>query len=317
LLRGDLDLLIDPPLMGLDRIESTPGLKLAQAAEPRVIYLGLDQTSEALRSSNIKGRNPFKDSRVRRAIYHAIDIEAIRQGVMRGFSIPAGMMVAPGVNGYAPALDQRLPHDLNVAKALLAAAGYPQGFSVTLDCPNNRYINDGPVCRAVAMQLGAIGIKVVANARPKDVIFAKVDNRESDFHLLGWAPGTLDSYDVFFNLYRTRANVNTVGYSNPRVDALTEQIGRETITYARDALIEEVWKIVLDDIVYIPLHYQVIVWAMREELDIPVYPYNRPIIREARFESRRPLGSADRAEGPLPGGNSKSRAVSGGRARAP
>ena len=283
LLRGDLDLLTDPPFDALEQIRSTPGLKLAQANEPRIIYLGLDQSRAELRSSDAKGRNPFSDKRVRQAIYQAIDIETIRDEVMQSLATPAGMMVAPAVNGYAPELDQRLPYDPQAAKALLAAAGYAKGFSVVLDCPNNRYINDEAICRAIAAQLHEVGIELVVNAQPRNVIFAKVDNRESDFYLLGFAPGTLDSHEMLRVFYRTQGDRNGPGYSNPQVDQLIDQIDRTMITYARDAMIEDVWRIVLGDIVYIPLHSQVIVWAMRDNLELPVYPFNQPIFREARL----------------------------------
>lgn len=158
LLRGDLDLLTGPPFSALDRIAATPGLKLAQAPDLRTIWLG------ELRSSDIKGRNPFKDKRVRQAIYQAIDIEAIRKDVMRGRVLPAGMLVSPGAIGYAPELDRRLPYDPAAAKALLAEAGYGGGFSVTLDCPNNSHlINDEAICRAIAAQLHKVGIAAAAN----------------------------------------------------------------------------------------------------------------------------------------------------------
>jgi peptide/nickel transport system substrate-binding protein len=181
LLLGDLDLLTEPPFSELDRIADTPGLKLAQGNELRTIWLGLDQGRAELRSSDITGKNPFKDKRVRQAIYQAIDIEAIRRDVMQGLAVPAGMLVAPGAIGYAPELDQRLPYDPTAAKTLLADAGYPEGFSVNLDCPNNRWINDEAVCRAVAAQLGGVDIEVTANPQPKHLFFAKVDNREADF----------------------------------------------------------------------------------------------------------------------------------------
>jgi peptide/nickel transport system substrate-binding protein len=248
------------------------------------MYLGLDQSRTELRSSDIKGRNPFSDKRVRQAIYQAIDIETLRKEVMRGLSIPAGMMVSPGVNGYAPELDKRLPYDPETAKNLLAAAGYPDGFSMTLDCPNNRYVNDEAICGAIAAQLGKVGIQLAVNAQPKHLFFAKLDNRATDFYLVGWAMGTLDSYDVLRSHYFTDGGENVPGYSNARVDELIKAIGQTTITYARDSMIEEAWKLVLDDIVYIPLHNQVIVWAMRDHLDLPVYPFNRPIFREARFK---------------------------------
>jgi peptide/nickel transport system substrate-binding protein len=217
---------------------------------------------------------------VRQAIYQAIDIEAIRKDIMRGLAIPAGMLAAPGAVGYAPELDQRLPYDPDAAKGLLAAAGYPGGFSVTLDCPNNRWINDEAICRALAVQLAVVGIDVTANPQPKQLFFAKIDNRETDFFFDSFL--AMDSITFFINFYRTNSE-DAPGYSNPRVDELIDKIDREMITYGRDAMIEEVWKIVLDDLVYIPLHHQVIVWAMRDNLEIPVFPFNRPIFREARF----------------------------------
>ena len=282
LLRGDLDLLTDPPFSALDRIATTTGLKLAQALDLRTIWLCFDLSRAELRSSSIKGRNPFSDKRVRQAIYQAIDIEAIREDVMQGRAMPAGMLVSPGAIGYAPELDKRLPYDPEAAKALLAAAGYPQGFSVTLDCPNNSHlINDEAICRAVAAQLHEVGIAVTANPQPKDAYWTKVGNRESDLWFDTWF--AFDSHWIFVNSYRTGDIDNMSGYSNPRVDELIDKIDREMVTYGRDAMIEEVWKIVLDDIVYIPLHHQTNVWAMRDNLDIPVFPVGFPLFREARF----------------------------------
>jgi peptide/nickel transport system substrate-binding protein len=281
LLRGDLDLLIDPPFSALDRIKNSPGLKLVQGNELRTIWLGLDQGRRELRSSEIKDRNPFADERVRKAIYQAIDIEAIRRDVMRGLALPAGMLVAPGSIGYAPELDQRLPYDPKAAQTLLAAAGYPEGFSVTLDCPDNRWINDEAICRAIAAQLGTIALDVTANPQPKHLFFAKVDNRETDFFFDSWA--ALDSESYFINYYRTGTQ-GAPGYSNPRVDELIAKIDAEMVTYARDAMIEEVWKIVLRDLAYIPLHHQLIVWAMRDNLDLPVFPFNLPLFREVRLK---------------------------------
>jgi peptide/nickel transport system substrate-binding protein len=283
LFRGDLDLLIEPPFSALDRIKSTPGLKLTEGRELRTIWLGLDQGSDQLRSSNIKGRNPFKDKRVREAIYQVIDIEAIRQDVMRDLAVPAGMLVAPGAIGYAPELDRRLPHDPERAKELLMEAGYPEGFSVTLDCPNDsNIINDEAICRAVAAQLIELGIDVTPDPVPKQVAWAKIDNRETDFWFDTWS--AIDSEFIFVQQYRTGSSANASGYSNPQVDELIAKIDQEMVTYGRDAMIEEVWKTVLGDIVYIPLHHQLIVWAMRDNLDLPVYPFNVPTFREARFK---------------------------------
>jgi peptide/nickel transport system substrate-binding protein len=288
LLGGEVDFLSDPPLADLDRIERTPGLKLARTNEVRTMYLGLDQGSPQLRSSNIEGKNPFADRRVRQAVYQAIDEETIVDEVMSGLAIPAGIIVQPGINGYAPELDTRLPFDPDAARALLAAAGYPDGFAVTLDCPNDRYINDEAICRAAAAMLGEIGIRVTVAARRMREHFPMLKNRETDFYLLSWGSSYFDSLEHFSYLIRSDAPYNATGYTNPHVDELITAIGTELVTYARDVMIEEVWKTVRDDIVFVPLHQQVIVWAMRDELELPVDSGNQPRFRLARLNPVQP-----------------------------
>jgi peptide/nickel transport system substrate-binding protein len=284
LLSGKVDLLSDPPFDDLARIEGTPDLKLDRTNEFRTIFLGLDQGSDELRSSNVDGKNPFADRRVRQAVYQAIDVETIREEVMRGLAIPAGILIEPGINGYAPDLDTRLPFDPDAAKELLATAGYPDGFAVTLDCPNDRYINDEAICRTVAAMLDEIGIRVTVAARPMREHLPGIKNRETDFYMLGWGTSYLDSIDQFSYLIRSEAPYNATGYTNPQVDDLIDAIGTEIITYGRDAMIEEVWKMVREDIVYVPLHHQVIVWAMSDQLELPVDPQNFPRLRLARLK---------------------------------
>jgi peptide/nickel transport system substrate-binding protein len=282
LLRGELDLLTDPPFDGLDRIRATPGLKLVQAMELRTIFLGMDQGSAELRSSEVRGKNPFRDRRVRRALYQAIDIEAIRRDVMRGLARPAGIMIPTGVTGYTEELDQRLPYDPEAAKRLLAEAGYPEGFGITLDCPNNRYINDEAICRAVAAQLARVGVRVRVDAQPWARHLAKPSNRQTDFYLFGY--GGQEAEELLLQFYYSQASsFNATGYVNPRADELIDAVVGEAVSYIHDAQLEEVWRLVLDDIVYLPLHQQVIVWAMREELDLPLNPINFPLFRDARF----------------------------------
>jgi peptide/nickel transport system substrate-binding protein len=285
LLSGEIDLLTSPPLDALDRIQGTPGLKLAQTTQLRSVWLSVDLASPELRSSDIKGRNPFKDKRVRQAMYQAVDIETIRNDVMRGLSVPAAMIIPPGVNGHAPELDQRLPYGAAAAKSLLAEAGYPTGFGVTLDCTNNYYVNDEAICRAVAEQLSEIGIAVSVNAQPEDQHYQKVGTGESDFWLESYTAGTLDSLEVFLISIRSGGADNWSGYANARVDQLIEELRAASLTYARDAIIEEVWRTVLDDVVFLPLHHQVVVWAMRDNLDLPISPLNTPVFREARLKA--------------------------------
>jgi peptide/nickel transport system substrate-binding protein len=203
---------------------------------------------------------------------------------MSGLAIPTGITIPPGVNGYAPDLDQRLSYDPKRAKALLAEAGYPEGFGVTLDCPNNRYLNDEAICRAVAAQLGEIGMRVRVDARPKEIPFAKLFERRTDFYLLGYLTPSFDSALHFRELYYSRAGRwGATGYANPALDVLIEQIDTALVTYARDALIEQAWRMILADIVVIPLHRQMIVWAMRDELDLPISPLNSPTFSQASF----------------------------------
>jgi peptide/nickel transport system substrate-binding protein len=282
LLNGEIDFVQDPPLEALSSIRSRPELRLAETGELRVLLLGLNQGTAELHSSDIAGANPFKDKRVREALYHAIDIETIRDEVMAGLAMPTGITVPPRVNGYAPELDQRLIHDPARAKALLAEAGYPEGFGVTLDCPNNRYLNDEAICRAVAAQLREVGVRVTVDAQPKEIHFAKLLERRTDFYLLGYLTPSFDSALHFRELYHSQAGRwGATGYANPALDALIERIDAELVTYARDALIEEAWRMILDDVVVIPLHRQMIVWAMRTELDLPVSPLNSPTFSRA------------------------------------
>ncbi|MCE3249301.1 MAG: transporter substrate-binding protein, partial [Geminicoccaceae bacterium] len=259
LLSGQTDFIQDPPLEALSSIRSRRGLRLAETGELRVLLLGMNQGTPELHSGDVAGANPFKDKRVRQALYQAIDIDAIRDDVMAGLAIPTAITVPPGVNGYAPELDQRLPYDLERAKALLAEAGYAEGFGVTLDCPNNRNLNDEAICRAVAFQLGAIGIRVKVDAQPKEVHFAKLFERRTDFYLLGYLTPSFDSALHLRELYHSQAGRwGATGYANPALDALIERVDATLITYARDALIEEAWRIILGDVIVIPLHRQMI-----------------------------------------------------------
>jgi peptide/nickel transport system substrate-binding protein len=283
LVEGRIDLLLTPPLDQLDRIEGTPGLKVERTDEFRIVYLGLDQGSAELRSSDVRGANPFKDLRVRRAVYQAINVEAIRAGVMHGLSRPTGVLIPPRDNGWSEELDRRLPYDPPAARALLVEAGYPDGFGVRLDCPNDRYVNDAAVCGAVAAMLGRVGIRVTVDARPFREVFPKIAKRQTDFYLFGWFSSTFDAQTNFLNLIRSDAPFNATGYANPRVDGLIDAIGAEVSTYARDAMIEEVWRTVRDDIVHVPLHQQPLAWAMRDMLDLPVDAGDVPRFRLARL----------------------------------
>ena len=155
LLSGEIDYTNVVPVQDIARIKSSAGHTVKMTPSNRTIFFGMDQGSAELNSSNIKGKNPFADKRVRLAMYHALDMEAIKEKVMRGQSFPAGIITAPGINGHTPERDQRFAYDPDLAKKLLAEAGYADGFELTLDCPNDRYINDEAICVA------AIGLSLI------------------------------------------------------------------------------------------------------------------------------------------------------------
>ena len=157
----------------------TPGIKVLEGTENRIVFIGMDQARDELLYSSVKGKNPFKDKRVRQALYHAIDIEAIKKNTMRGLSQPSGAML-PSPLTTTPEIEKRLPFDRERAKKLLAEAGYPNGFEVTLDCPNNRYVNDEKICQALAAMWAQIGVKVAVNAMPRATLLpqAREDRHE-------------------------------------------------------------------------------------------------------------------------------------------
>ena len=283
LLSGEVDLVTDAPVQDLARIGNSADHDVVSTAQMRTIFLGMDQAADKLRSGNT-GDNPFKKKEVRQALYQAIDIEAIKKKVMRGLSEPAGIITFPGVNGYTQDLDKRLPYDVDAAKKLLADAGYPKGFDVELRCPNDRYVNDEAICTAVVGMLGKIGVNVNLFAQTKSKHFKELKEDKGDFYMLGWGVPTLDSHYVFHYLYESGASWNKVNFSNSEVDAAIRVMEGEVDLDKRNAAIANAWKIVKDDISYLPLHHQVISWATKKNVDVPIRPNNEPLFRFASFK---------------------------------
>jgi peptide/nickel transport system substrate-binding protein len=278
LLARKIDLLQSPPPDQLERIAATPGLKVQKDESAHTLYLGFDQASPELRSSNVKGRNPFADRRVRQAFYQGIDIGRIVEALY-GLAAPAGMGIWPKGIGWSEELDRRLPYDPAKAKALLAEAGYPEGFDVRFDCPAYRE----PVCSTVGASLQEIGIRVDVALQPPEQVGQKIQTRATDFFYWGFIE-PFDSISWFDLRYRSDAEFAGTGYADPEVDALIDQIGDQMVTYARDALIEQVWRKVLGDIVYIPLYHPIYPWALRADLDLPItVMYGGPEFRDARY----------------------------------
>lgn len=279
---NNIDMIYDVPPADVANLKRDPDLTVFEGPETRVVFLGMNQERDELPESNIKGRNPFKDRRVREAIYRSVDVEAIKRTVMRGQSVPTALLVAPVINGYAPDLDKRpLLLEPAAAKQLLATAGYPDGFEVGMDCPNDRYVNDERICLAVVSMLARIGIKVHLLVQPRIKFFSKVMRHDdytpgtTSLYLMAWSPAaTYDVHNVLESLTQTpsiqtkKGQANIGGYSNPALDKLIDRIELETDKAARDRLIYDATRAYIDDFAYIPLHQQTLAWAARRNVDL-------------------------------------------------
>ena len=204
-------MIYEVPPADTETLKKDANIKVLEGPETRVVYLGMDQERDELLEFNVKGKNPFKDKRVREVFHRSIDVDAIKRTVMRGQSFPTDLMVAPGINGYIKELDKRpallKPEE---AKKMLADAGYPNGFEVGMDCPNDRYVNDEKICQAVVAMLAKIGMKVNLRAQTRNLYFAKILRKlgrqagETSFYMLGWSPATTyDVHNVFEALIQT------------------------------------------------------------------------------------------------------------------
>jgi peptide/nickel transport system substrate-binding protein len=279
LISGEIDVMEPVPVQDVERLKGDSKLKVLQGPELRVIFLGMDQKRDELLFSNVKGKNPFKDKRVRQAFYQAIDIEGIKRTVMRGASTPIAEMFPPQVNGFAPDLNKRLPYDVEASKKLLAEAGYPNGFEVSMNCPNDRYVNDGAICQAVAANLARANIKIKLEVETKGTYFPKILRRDTSFYMLGWTASTVDAHNVLYPIMSTpgdggRGQFNLGAYSNKQVDELTDKVASETDAKKRNEMIREAIKIHQDDIGHIPLHQQALNWGAKKNIELVQWPDN-------------------------------------------
>jgi len=275
LLSGEVDWIDPVPLQDIQRVNSSPAAHVMSGPELRTIFLGFDESRDELKRSDVKGKNPFKDARVRKAFYQAIDVEAIKRRVMRNLATPSALLISPLLFSRAPEF-KRWPYDPEAARKLLADAGYPRGFEVEMDCPNDRYVNDEVICQAIAAMLARIGVRISANFQPKAKYFAKVTasgGYDTSFFLLGWTPNSLDSWNVLANLVACRdgrgaGQYNLGGYCNPQVEKLARSILVEIDAQKRDAMIAEAFKLIHEDVSHIPLHQQALVWGVSNKVKV-------------------------------------------------
>jgi peptide/nickel transport system substrate-binding protein len=287
LLSGEVDVIEPVPIQDIARVNASANATVLTGPEVRTIFLGFDQMRDELLYSNIKGKNPFKDIRVREAFYKAIDIDLIKNRVMRGLSTPSALMVAPQI--FKLSADFTRPKfDLEGAKKLLTEAGYPGGFEVTMDCPNDRYVNDAAICQAVVGMLARIGVKIDLLAQSKALYFAKVlkpGGFQTSFYMLGWTPATMDSQNVMNDIMgcrddpqSSRGEANLGGYCNKDFDALSDKVLIETDQGQRDLLIKQAFEIANKDFAYIPLHQQALAWGVSKKVKLTQRPDNQVLL---------------------------------------
>ena len=284
LLSGDVDLVTDLPTQDVTRLRSDAKLKVLDGNEVRTIFIALDQFNTELKYSDVKGKNPFKDKRVREALNLAVDRDAIKRATMRGLSLPAAILVAPGVNGHTPDIDQPLKADPEKARKLLAEAGYPNGFEFQLNCPNNRYVNDEEICQNLVSMWARVGIKTKLAVEGMATFIQKVQNFDSSAYLLGWGVATYDAQYSLQSLVRTRTtgadgNFNFSRVSDPVVDKLVDAMKTETDVAKRNAMIREALVHTRDEYLFVPLHHQLRPWAMKANVTTLHRSDDRPAAR--------------------------------------
>ncbi len=273
ILSGIVDLIDRVPTMDVKRIRRHREIRFYRRPGLRLIYLQMDQYrrhSPWIVSRD--GKNPLLDRRVRRALYYGIDEEAIVRYIMSGYALPAGQLCPEPVFGYDPAL-KRPGYDPQKAKALLKAAGYPDGFTIRLDAPNNRYVNDAKIAEAVAVSLAKIGIRVEVNAMPKSRFFAQVSRQESSFFLIGWedidgdAGSMMSSCIHTYDRRRGYGRYNNGRFSDPRFDRVFEASEEVMDRAERLRLLRKAQRIALvEDQCVIPLHFQVDLYAAKRSI---------------------------------------------------
>jgi peptide/nickel transport system substrate-binding protein len=280
LISGEVDFVLDPPPRDLEKLRNTPGVRVIEGPENRIVFIGMDQSRDELLYSNVKGKNPFKDLRVRKALYEAIDIETIKSKLMNGQSLPTGAVVPSPLASFGdPEIERRLPYDLAAAKRLMAEAGYPEGFEVTLDCPNNRYINDERICQTLASMWAKINVTVRVNAMPKSTYFPKLEKLDTSMYMLGWGGQITDAETTFTPIYRNRGpgGIGFYNYGNfkdDQLDALAAAQSKEADVAKRRALIKQVFLRHNEQVHHIPLHRQFIPWATRSNVTVVHKPDN-------------------------------------------
>ncbi|KPF49362.1 ABC transporter substrate-binding protein [beta proteobacterium AAP121] len=274
LVSGEIDFVIDPAPRDVPRLRRTAGVKVVEGPENRALFIGMDQSRDELLYSSVKGKNPFKDIRVRQALYHAIDIETLRTKLMNGLAVPTGSPLPSPLGHYNdPEFEKRLPFDLARARALMAEAGYADGFEVTIDCPNNRYVNDEEICISLSSMWAQIKVKLRVNAQPRALWFPKMERGDTSLYILGWGGSVTDAETTITPVMRApgpqgQGYYNWGRVKNEKFEQLAAASSIEPDPKKREGLIKAALREYRDQVHVIPLHRQVIPWAARNKVEV-------------------------------------------------
>nr|HUQ28898.1 ABC transporter substrate-binding protein [Usitatibacter sp.] len=278
LISGEMDFVIDPAVQDLDRLRNAPGVTVEQAISTGTQYLGFDHSRPTLVHGDAGGKNPFKDARVRQAIRHAIDLNALRSKVMRNTASTGRALYSPAVDGYDKRFDALPAFDPPRAQALLKEAGYPNGFSVDLDCSAQQPADS--ICQGIAGMLARVGIRVSYKPLPFNILLPKLNTSDTSMYVIGWTPATAEQEGVLVPLVHARPGgvKGTVGeynfgnYSNAKVDELLDRARVEFDTAKRYALFNEAMALVDADAGFVPLVHRHVTWAMRKNVKARLRP---------------------------------------------
>lgn len=289
---GQIDLTTDLPLQQVIALRELPGLHIATAPSQRTLMLGMDQFSATLRHGQAGKANPFKDIRVRQALWLAIDNRQLYR-ITGQLSRPAGSIAAPGINGWTPSLGRRGPRNLPLARKLMAQAGYADGFEVTLDCSNNRYPFDREICHALVPMWQKIGVRLKVNSMPFASLVPRLETLDSSLWLIGWGSPDFDALQTLLPLAYTRSGkldgaYNAGRISDPALDQLIDRARLENDPPIRTQLLTEALQLVKTQYYYLPLRHPDRAWVMNDQLALLAPPLERP---EMRFIRRQPVAA--------------------------
>ena len=275
LLSGEVDFVNPLPIQDVPRLREQSGINVLEGIEARVIMIGFPhQADQLIGGDGSINVNPFQDLTVRQVIYNAIDVDLLVDKIMRGNAEPVSLLVSQQMRGASSKFANRQAADESSVPELLRNAGYPNGFKFRFVCPNDRYINDEAICKAITTMFAKHGIEAELQTMPVRNYWPELREGNFDMYLLGWSPGTFDAeHPIRFllstpNAEKKLGSWNFGGYSNSRIDELLPQIQREIDDQKRQAMLDEVHEIMQDEVAYVPLYVQPLVWGTKENIDV-------------------------------------------------